>query len=977
MQLVVLSFGTGSLEAGFPNITAQIWQAQGAFPGKVTAKLPPTPSLFTAYSHWRELYLKLQGKFSLRIKFVTEEVTVTNYSDIDFRELCQQLKSELNAWLSSLEFARLEKQLRTQLDSDQEVLILIESEDDTLQHLPWHLWELWDDYPKAELALGTKEYLPTEASLPTAKGLVRVLAILGDSTNINVEVDQQFLQTLSNAEVTFLVEPTLEELHNTLWDEVGWDILFFAGHSHTQHSSGYISLNPLDDGCITTHQLKYALQRACSRGLQVAIFNSCDGLGLGQELADLQIPQTIVMREPVPDPVAQAFLKFFLPPFASGHSLVMALREARERLQSLEPKYLCASWLPILTQNPTTLMKGWHELGRPLVNANACPYRGLLAFQEADAPFFRGRERLTQQLLKAVQTQPLTAVIGASGIGKSSLVFAGLVPQLRRREAWHIFHCRPGKQPLSALFTALSSGLGISTPHSNSLSTELAQWLEWQPPCNVLLIIDQFEELYTLTSEVRERENFIAQLLETVEMFSCVKVVITLRADFVGHALAYRPLADILQNAHLMVSPMNRAEVQAVITQPAAFLGVQFEEGLSERLLDAIANEPGHLPLLEFTLAQLWEKRRDGKLTHRAYQELGGVSEALSHYAQQVYDELTREEQQAARRIFLSLTQVSDGIEDTRRQVEQRDLLETDSAEIVEQVLHKLTAAKLVITNKMTDSEPKVVVDLAHEALIRHWSLLSYWVQENRDILQQAQRLEREAELWFEQGQSRQKEYLLQGMKLHEAMNFVTAQKDVVFSAQVRALIAASDQFQRKQRLMRMASVTIAIITFIGALVGWGLVQYDRYWNGTMRRVQTVDFNLLFHTLPYKLSAAMTSGETEEIQRVLDSNYSLFGLVVTDCQRSTVECPEQTILYQTRNQHWWNQEFSVDDLDEYHYSYLRNPPPFYTEQRYAHPNEMKPITTEQINEGEVIGRVYYIRRKTRFRPFWHWIFATK
>ncbi|MEO0844255.1 MAG: CHAT domain-containing protein, partial [Cyanobacteria bacterium J06643_5] len=180
---------------------------------------------------------------------------------------------------------------------------------------------------------------------------VKILAIIGDSKGIDVEKDRTLIEQLPNAEVTFLVEPQRETLNDELWLQP-WDVLFFAGHSSTQSNLeiGHISINQNDS--LTIAEFKNALSKAIEQGLHLAIFNSCDGLGLAVNLADLNIPQMIVMREPVPDKVATVFLKNFLREFSHGKPLYQSVREARCQLQGLEYEFPCASWLPVIFQNP-------------------------------------------------------------------------------------------------------------------------------------------------------------------------------------------------------------------------------------------------------------------------------------------------------------------------------------------------------------------------------------------------------------------------------------------------------------------------------------------------------------------------------------------------------------------------------------------------------------------------------------------------
>jgi len=199
------------------------------------------------------------------------------------------------------------------------------------------------------------------AATPWFKSKVRILAILGHSDGIDTERDRALLKQLPNADIAFLVEESRKEISDRLWEQA-WDIIFFAGHSKTEGETGRIYINPTES--LTIDELWYALKKAVERGLQLAIFNSCDGLGLAQKLDDLQIPQMIVMRELVPDRVAQEFLKYFLTAFALGTPLSLAVRDARERLQGLEGQFPCASWLPVVYQNPAEEPLTWREMQR-------------------------------------------------------------------------------------------------------------------------------------------------------------------------------------------------------------------------------------------------------------------------------------------------------------------------------------------------------------------------------------------------------------------------------------------------------------------------------------------------------------------------------------------------------------------------------------------------------------------------------------
>ncbi|MFB2980018.1 CHASE2 domain-containing protein [Microseira sp. BLCC-F43] len=362
-RLVVLNLANGDLYNGFPAVSAQVWNYGARLPMRCTGCLPAAPEISKLYRSWQLLYEALCSRLCPRIEI--EVTDVTNVSQIEFRDLCQQLSNKINIWLNSESFRNIDQRLRTQLDPDEEIRFIIETNDNLLRRIPWHLWKFFEDYPKAEVALSAPEYRQPDDSGKRRYGKVRILAVFGDRTGIDIEKDRMFLSQLSRrVETEFLVEPQPEDLDDRLRQD--WDILFFAGHSSSQEQ-GLIRLNKTES--LTLDQLRHALKKAIDRGLQLAIFNSCDGLGLVKSLEELHIPQAIAMREPVPDAIAHAFLKYFLVAFfLEEQSLYASVREARERLQKLEKKYPCATWLPVICQNPATEPFSW-QTSRGLRNS--------------------------------------------------------------------------------------------------------------------------------------------------------------------------------------------------------------------------------------------------------------------------------------------------------------------------------------------------------------------------------------------------------------------------------------------------------------------------------------------------------------------------------------------------------------------------------------------------------------------------------
>ncbi len=310
-KLVILTLGDGDFERGFPSVTAQIWTEGDRLPTQYLGQLPPAPEIPELYSSWQSIYQSL-GCHS-RIKPIS--IQATSFDTKDIYPLAEELEDWLNQWLNSEKFRPIDKSLREKFVRSDEVQLIIQSENIQVRRLPWHLWDFFKSYRKVEIALSAPFYDRVEKTAPL-RDQKRVLAILGDSTGINIKEDRKVLENLNNAETVFLIQPTRNELDKHLWDEQGWDILCFSGHSSSQWDSrnGWIYINQTDK--LTIDQLENALLAAIERGLKLAIFNSCDGLGLARQLAELHIPQIIVMREPVPDLVAQEFLKNFLTAFA-------------------------------------------------------------------------------------------------------------------------------------------------------------------------------------------------------------------------------------------------------------------------------------------------------------------------------------------------------------------------------------------------------------------------------------------------------------------------------------------------------------------------------------------------------------------------------------------------------------------------------------------------------------------------------------
>ncbi|MGF1540620.1 MAG: CHAT domain-containing protein [Pleurocapsa sp.] len=830
IQSVVLNLGNGNLNQGFPAITAQVWTAERLFTAQFTGSLPPASFLSQQYHTWQIFYQSLSNRLVMLSPTLEEDdddeleiepAGITQVSQLNFFELCQKLQKDLNNWLKEEDFLKIERQLRSQLDPNQEIRVIIESNDDLVKRLPWHQWDFFRDYPLAEMALSKPDYQKPPKS-PIIRPKVRILAILGSSKHIDLEQERHFLDNLPDAETEFLIQPSRLEFDRQLWDAKGWDVLFFAGHSQTEGETGRIYLNESQkNNSLTVEQLEEALKAAIDKGLKLAIFNSCDGLGLANALGKLNIPQVIVMREPVPNRVAQEFFKHFLEVFALQRlSLYQSVKQARRKLQGLENEYPGASWLPVICQNPAVESPTWLNLG----GIPPCPYRGLFAFREQDTDFFYGRNRFVKDLLAAVNKQSLVAVVGPSGSGKSSVIFAGLIPQLRQDKNihWQIASFRPGNNPFEALAVALAplyyrqqNRESDSFPSQSISVVEQTLESKLRPSVKALsqiiqssvkissfnsfvsvrvqrfvLVIDQFEELYTLCPK-SERQLFLNQLLYTIQHTPAFTLVITLRVDFFGSAISFSGLSNALKEAVYNLSAMNYEELQSAIEQPAAQMQVRLEQGLIDKLISDVWKQPGNLPLLEFALTQLWSRQSNGWLTHQAYAEIGGVELALVNHAEAIYAKLSSQDRQRMQQVFMQLVQLAEKNTATRR-LATRDEVKPENWDLVSY----LADARLVMTNRnpLTGNE---TVEIVHEALINYWGRLEAWLQVDGEFRRWQEQLRIATGQW--ENSDRDRGALLHGKLLADA-EYWQQQRFNDLSSQDRYFIEQSLQLQHQER---------------------------------------------------------------------------------------------------------------------------------------------------------------------------------
>ncbi len=444
------------------------------------------------------------------------------------------------------------------------------------------------------------------------------------------------------------------------------------------------------------------------------------------------------------------------------------------------------------------------------------PFRGLQYFDEADADRFFGREHLTTQLVAHLRAHSVLAVVGASGSGKSSLVRAGLIPALKggRRlgdgtlppegsREWDIHVLTPTTHPLTALALALTRSAELAATLADDLARDgrtlqIYSQNALSQPSRLLLLIDQFEELFTLCREDAERRAFIDNLLLATapELDRPIYLVMVLRADFYAHTAQYEHLREAFSQRQEYIGPMTAEEMRRAIEGPAERGGWEFEPGLVELILREVGNEPGALPLLSHALLETWKRRRGRVLTLEGYAQSGGVRRAIAQTAETIFHQMSPDDQRLARHLFLQLTQLGEGTQDTRRRVTFEELVPRGGdATAVRAVLNTLAEARLVTLGEDT-------AEVAHEALIREWPALREWLNQDREGLVLHRRLTEAAQAWLKS--NRDTGELVRGARLAQALEWSKARTDELNGLE-QEFLGASSAWQDREEAEREA----------------------------------------------------------------------------------------------------------------------------------------------------------------------------
>jgi WD40 repeat protein/class 3 adenylate cyclase len=440
------------------------------------------------------------------------------------------------------------------------------------------------------------------------------------------------------------------------------------------------------------------------------------------------------------------------------------------------------------------------------------PYKGLQYFDVADASMFFGRSQMVTRLANAVANERFLALIGASGSGKSSIVRAGLIPALTKGQlgAWQVVIFTPTAHPLEACALALTrseESVSVAATLQDDLWREprsihlYARKNQAQSDEKLLLVVDQFEELFTLCRDSAEKQAFIDALL-TAAMTpnGPVHVLINLRADFYEHLAEWANLREAVAASQVYLGAMNAEELRLAIEEPARLGGWEFVPGLVELMLHEVGAdegrqpEPGALPLLSHALLETWKHRRGNLMTLRAYTESGGVRKAIARTAETLYSqELTPPQQRIARNIFLRLTELGEGTQDTRRRAAIQEFYPSSSLtnpNDVEEVLVKLADARLIITGEGT-------AEVAHEALIREWPTLRDWLAQNRDAVRLHRQLSEAAESW--QLLAQDPGALYRGTRLVQALDWAQANPHQLNGQEQAFLDASREDAEREE----------------------------------------------------------------------------------------------------------------------------------------------------------------------------------
>jgi basic membrane lipoprotein Med (substrate-binding protein (PBP1-ABC) superfamily)/DNA-binding SARP family transcriptional activator len=484
------------------------------------------------------------------------------------------------------------------------------------------------------------------------------------------------------------------------------------------------------------------------------------------------------------------------------------------------------------------------------------PFKGLRPFQEDDAADFFGRDQLVADVVRRLSEEaPLIALVGPSGSGKSSVVRAGLIPALRKgavegSDHWLIAHMLPGSDPFIELEAALlrstldapDSLVDILRGDDDSGLVRAALRLLPDDSSRLVVVVDQFEELFTLVEDESTRARFLDQLVGAVDdPYGRVAVLVTLRSDFYSHPLAYSGFATRMGTGVINVVPLTSDELEAAALRPAERSGVTLEPALLAELITDVIGQPGALPMFQYTLTELFDRRVGDTLSVDVYRTMDGVRGALTRRADELYKQLDAGEQAAAQQLLLRLVGVAEHGEWNRRRVHASEIIGLDVDVVAMQRVIESFATHRLLSLDRDQATGAPTVEVAHEALLQEWDQLRAWIEQNRDDLRRHRELAAAASSWHAAGRSQ--DYVYTGARLAESVEWtatsalkLTTREQAFLDAGLerRSIEEAAEEERRgreqhleqtaRRRTLGMAAAMVILVAVLGAVV-WAMTR--------------------------------------------------------------------------------------------------------------------------------------------------------
>lgn len=484
------------------------------------------------------------------------------------------------------------------------------------------------------------------------------------------------------------------------------------------------------------------------------------------------------------------------------------------------------------------------------------PYVGLSPFTEADQDRFYGRLGVTTRLIKRLEENRLAIFVGPAGSGKTSVVNAGVIPQLKTGkktlagEQWQYFDpVMPGREPLKVLAGLLDAGNGSAaapTPPPEELfsdPTYLAQQLKQKfPDRSTLLVVDRFEEVFTLCKNHTQQDAFIANLINLTQTSEpsgpAHRVILVIRSDRTNYIIQRPDLKDLYPTAEIRIHTLRESDLREAIKEPARKIGLKYEAGIVAQLVREIYGDLAGLPLLQFTLLKLWEEKQGDTVTWTAMRQLKSCAYALIQTAQAWYDSLTQAEKETARLVLLKMVRITDNLEVVGDRVRREELYQSGaSVECINGILESLLKYRLVRlsrgTGPVSQTDPQTALagshemplddqfQLIHESMWRDWEVFTAWLKELRTALVTRQRLESLTVNWVMLGRS--DSGLLDKYQIKEARTWMNSPQAAVlgYDSDLAALVQLSNSSVSKQKLYKSAWLAFTSLLFLGLVFGW------------------------------------------------------------------------------------------------------------------------------------------------------------